>query len=69
LGVSAGDDFDLETALKVHALHQQSWSGASDGIFTPALDEALGAWVFSEKPAEPAVVPPETESIEEPAIV
>jgi murein L,D-transpeptidase YcbB/YkuD len=69
LGLSAGDDFDLEAALKVHSLHQQTWSGASDGIFTPALDQALGAWVFSEKPAEPAVVPSETESFEEPTVV
>jgi hypothetical protein len=69
LGLSAGEDFDLETALKVHALHQQSWNGASDGIFTPALDAALGAWVFSEKPAEPAVVPSETDTPDHPPMV
>jgi len=69
LGIATGDDFDLETALKVHALHQQIWSGASDGIFTPALDDQLGAGVFAQQPTTPPGVPSETENFEEPTLV
>jgi hypothetical protein len=48
LGITVPDgDFGPNTAAALHALQRSRASGRSDGVFSPALDQALGWSVFA----------------------
>ena len=59
LGVPGTGEFDIATSEKIYELQQRRWDNLSDGIFTPALDVALKAGVFSDLPADIAVAAPQ----------